>query len=109
MHLYKVKRKFKFRDIIASVLLFVVIIGVALFLLNNTDEPADKNGEDLVRKAVTKAAITCYTIEGRYPESLQYMVDNYGLYYNNEKYFVDYNIIGDNVSPQILVATITAR
>ena len=45
----------------------------------------------------------CYAIEGSYPESLQYLKDNYGLTYDEEKYFIDYQVLGSNILPDVTI------
>ena len=47
--------------------------------------------------------VHCYAIEGSYPESLQYLKDNYGLTYDEEKYFIDYQVLGSNILPDVTI------
>ena len=50
-----------------------------------------------------RAAVTCYTIEGRYPPSLTYIYDNYGVKADTKYYFVTYDIVGDNIMPTVAI------
>lgn len=45
----------------------------------------------------------CYTIEGAYPESLDYLKEHYGLVYDEDLFFVDYRVSGSNILPDITV------
>jgi len=45
----------------------------------------------------------CYTVEGAYPESLDYLKDNYGLTYDEDVFYVDYRVIGSNILPDITI------
>ena len=37
------------------------------------------------------------------PEMIQYLVDNYGLTYDEEQYFIDYQYIGSNLRPDVTI------
>ena len=45
----------------------------------------------------------CYAVEGAYPESLDYLKENYGLTYDENLFFVDYHIDGSNIFPDITI------
>ena len=45
----------------------------------------------------------CYSVEGAYPESLDYLRDNYGLYYDEDMFFVDYRVSGSIILPDITI------
>ena len=59
--------------------------------------------KELIYEAVSRSAVTCYTLEGRYPAELQYLIDNYGLVVDSDKYVVSYNSVADNLRPEIFV------
>lgn len=59
--------------------------------------------EDTLKKAITRASVQCYAIEGRYPPSVEYLEQNYGIQINREKYHVFYDGFASNVMPQITV------
>ena len=44
-----------------------------------------------------------YTLEGRYPETLQELKDTCGIQYDTALFFVDYQIAGANILPDITV------
>lgn len=103
MHLYEKKKKRGFHGIFRSVVLFAAMILLVVFLLSQTDGTARSRGEQVVKQAVTKAAVTCYALEGSYPEDLQYLIDNYGLVVNTDRYMVSYEPSGANLMPSIIV------
>lgn len=86
-----------------SVFLFVIIvaafvIGVSMFSSSSVcDERA------ILERALNRDIVHCYAIEGFYPPSLEYMQDNYGLIYDEEKYLVDYEFIGSNIMPNVVI------
>ena len=59
--------------------------------------------ERLVLDAVRSAALTCYAVEGAYPQSLEALKHGYGLAYNEDAYIVVYDAFASNVMPDIQV------
>ena len=53
--------------------------------------------------AVRARALQCYVIEGAYPESLEYLVENYGLAVNTDDYRIVYIPYAENLPPEIKV------
>ena len=56
-----------------------------------------------VRQAVLRSAVECYTLEGAYPESLEYLEKHYGLTVNKKEYIVTYEVFADNQLPTVQV------
>ena len=53
----------------------------------------------LLEDAITRALVTCYAVEGRYPSSLSYLEENYGVDVDEETYAVFFTSFADNVLP----------
>ena len=53
--------------------------------------------------AVRRAALTCYAVEGVYPQSLEELERGYGLAYNKDAYIVSYDAFASNIMPNIQV------
>ena len=49
------------------------------------------------------AALTCYAVEGAYPQSLEELERGYGLAYNKDAYIVSYDAFASNIMPNIQV------
>ena len=90
---------------IAAVLIFVFLIVAFVLLINNITNKSDGRELKIIKEAVKNAALTCYVVEGTYPEDVQYLRDNYNLSYNQEKYFVSFREkpFASNVLPDIIV------
>ncbi|MDR1615553.1 MAG: hypothetical protein LBR98_00815 [Syntrophomonadaceae bacterium] len=58
-----------------------------------------------IEKAIKKAAIQCYALEGSYPNQVNYLEDHYGISYDHDRYFVHYRYDGSNLLPEIRVLT----
>lgn len=75
----------------------LMIFGISNFLHENRDN-------DLVEitEAIDNALITSYALEGAYPSDI-YELSNYGIIFNNEYYNYDYDFIGYNIKPTVIV------
>lgn len=56
-----------------------------------------------LRAAIQRSALQCYVVEGAYPASLDYLVENYGLQINEKEFYVSYDIFASNVPPAVKV------
>ena len=77
----------------------------ALFLLAK-DEGLDQQiltQLNVLDQAIRRATIQCYAIEGRYPPSVEYLEEHYGLSIDREKYYVFYDGWASNIMPDITV------
>ena len=88
----------------AAILLFVALIAGFVLLVNNITNRGNGREMEIVRDAVKNAALTCYAVEGMYPDDLQYLRDHYNLSYNEEKFVVFYEPFASNLMPSIKVA-----
>lgn len=83
----------------------VFLCAVCLFLFASVrmEETTKREQTELLRDAINQAVVSCYAIEGRYPESLDYLIENYGIRVDTEKYAVSYEIFADNIRPGVRV------
>ncbi|MBO7386382.1 MAG: hypothetical protein J6U15_01110 [Lachnospiraceae bacterium] len=87
--------------LIGFILLFIVFIkGIA----SVSETTIDKQKESLTT-ALNRSITQCYAVEGTYPPSLEYIENHYGLTYDHDKFFVDYQVYGANMYPTVTVLT----
>ena len=55
------------------------------------------------KKAIERAAVLCYALEGFYPPQLEHLEEKYGLIVDRDKFFVSYRTFGSNIRPEISV------
>ena len=85
-------------------LLCIVLVLAAAVLLANRIGAAQGTAEtDIVRDAVKNAALTCYAVEGAYPDSVDYLREHYRLAYDEERYLITYDAFASNMIPDIWV------
>lgn len=58
---------------------------------------------EILQNAVTSAMRTCYAIEGKYPDNIDYLIDNYGLRYNESRFHIYYDQFASNVMPDVRI------
>lgn len=86
-----------------SIVFFVVVIGVFIVGITMISARNERDERQVLESALNKDIIHCYAIEGYYPPSLKYIEDHYGLIYDEEKYLVDYEPIGNNIMPNVTI------
>lgn len=84
-------------------LFFALLLAAVLFGLRNAGEALDAHGQRLAEEAVRRAAVSCYALEGAYPENYAYLREHYGLQINEELYGVGYTVFASNLMPDISV------
>ena len=89
---------------IASIAIFIVLILSFVLLINGITTKNNGRELQIVRDAVKNASLTCYAVEGVYPDDLEYLREHYHLSYNEEKYHVFYEPLASNLMPSIKVA-----
>ena len=86
-----------------SVVLFVVVLSIMIAGLGNTSISVQRQGQRTAEEAIRRAAVSCYALEGAYPESYEYLKEKYGVKINERLYVVDYNVFASNIMPDITV------
>lgn len=92
----------KRRDVAILAVFAAVVLVFCMAVEQLTSSSSDAELR-LVRDAVKNAALTCYAVEGAYPENLEYLRTHYDLGYNEERYIIYYDAFASNVLPDIRV------
>ena len=95
------------KEIVVVLLMAALLVGVWQ-LVSGVESAHDGAETKFVYDAVHNAALTCYAVEGAYPDSLQYLRDHYGLAYDESRYLVTYDAFASNLLPEIFVVEVEA-
>ena len=95
------------KEIAIIVLMAVLIVGV-WSLITRVDSAQSEAETQFVIDAIHNAALTCYAVEGAYPQSVEYLRENYGLAYDQNRYRVTYDAFASNQIPEIYVTEVSA-
>lgn len=86
-----------------SVCLFLFIIFLFVQGISSLSTSTRERQKESLENAIMRNITYCYTVEGAYPESLSYLKENYGLTYDEDLFFVDYQITGSNILPDVTI------
>ena len=102
MHLYRRKSRLSLW-LSGFAAVFALTVGLFWFVSVRMEETAGTEGAGLLQDAISRAVVSCYAIEGRYPANMDYLVENYGIRVDTERYAVSYEVFADNIRPQVRV------
>ena len=103
MHLFSTKKE---KTIITSylpLLIMLIVLSAFVFFANSVSNTNTAREKEILQNAIERSITQCYALEGTYPGSLNYLEENYGLFYNKDRFFVDYQYIGGNLRPDITI------
>lgn len=86
-------------------LLTVVILIAVIIGLRRTESSGRDEALRVLEEGIQRAVVQCYVVEGRYPDSIAYIEERYGVYIDKSRYVVHYKVIASNVMPEITVLT----
>lgn len=90
-------------ELLPPVAFFGLVIGLFGWGLAGVDAATEAEKLRAAEQSVSRAAVQCYAVEGRYPPDIAYLARRYGLTVDEERYIVHYSRIADNLMPEILV------
>lgn len=82
----------------------LVLLALLLALVWRPSPELRGETEYAIEQAIERSALQCFTVEGVYPESLDYLTEHYGLRVNTKDYYVVYEVFADNLPPTVRVA-----
>lgn len=99
-------KRFSIRRALTYIIPIVLFCAMLLWFLTavrNADSSTKQRELSAVKTTVENGVTMCYAIEGVYPESVDYLAENYGLIYDKDKYIVYYDRFADNIRPTVSV------
>lgn len=91
------------RNLLVSAAVFAAVILIFWSCVSSVSQRTEEEEMLTLETAVARQITYCYAAEGAYPPSLAYLKENYGLTYNEDKYFVDYQPMGTNIMPDVTI------
>lgn len=85
---------------------FLILIALFASMLGQAGQRADSEQATLLENAIRNAAVSNYATEGRYPDTLDKIVQQYGVVIDEQRFHVRYDIFADNIMPDITVTLI---
>ncbi len=88
---------------IAAILLFAAVLCWFIIAVNTAESASDAQRLEALRSSVQNSITLCYSIEGAYPEDIDYLTEHYGLRYDEAKYVIHYDCFAANIRPNVTV------
>ena len=82
---------------------FVLVIAFFIIAVSRFSGNRVANQKEILTDAINRDVVHCYSIEGFYPPSLEYIEEHYGLTYDRDLFIVDYEPIASNLMPNITI------
>lgn len=86
-----------------AILSFCVIFIFIYFSFQSIQKSTENNRQDSLDKALKRGILECYALEGQYPKSLDYLVKNYHIIYNEDEFDIKYEIFASNIMPNVTI------
>lgn len=99
---YAKKKRFSITAYL-PVLLMILVLGCFVAFSNSFSQTNLTYEKEILYNALERSITQCYALEGTYPNNLAYLEENYGLTYNKEHFYVDYQYIGGNLRPDVTI------
>lgn len=80
-----------------------LLLAVFFLSLSSIQSSTLEKQQESLETALERDITHCYAVEGFYPPSLSYLEEHYGLTYDKDLFFVDYQPIGSNMRPDVTV------
>ena len=72
------------------VLAFLILFVLFIQGISSVSESTLSKQQESLETALERSISQCYAVEGSYPPSLEYLKQHYGLLYDEDNFFVDY-------------------
>ena len=103
LHIQVQKEKRCLSGYMLSILIFLAVLFFFHFGVRAMESKSEEESLASLRNAIQRACVQCYAIEGRYPPSVEYLEEHYGIVIDRDRYHVFYDGWASNVMPDITV------
>lgn len=101
------KRRFEYGRLWLSLLIFAGVVVLAVALIGGFGTRVDAEQASRLEDSLRRAAVTCYAVEGRYPATLEYLLEHYGVVVDEDLFQVRYDVLAPNMMPMIQVVELS--
>lgn len=96
-------KKYKLSPFLASLVCFLLAAVLILGFLGELREDGIRRQRQALEDALGKSLLLCYSLEGRYPDTLEELLEKYPLAYDRDRFVIDYRLQGGNILPDITI------
>lgn len=106
MQAFRLQKKTRKYAMLFPVVSFLIVFFIICHAIFSMKQDTLDYQRERIEKNIYQATIECFVLEGRYPSSLSYIEEEYGFTYDEDRFFVDYRAIAENIMPDITVIAI---
>lgn len=96
-------KKFRYTALSASLSGFLLAMVLILGAARSLEADALRRQREALEEALGKSLLLCYSLEGRYPATLEELLEKCPLAYDRERFVIDYRLQGGNLLPDITI------
>ena len=86
-----------------SIVFFAAVIAAFIVAVSTFSGNNAANQKEILTEALNRDIVHCYSVEGMYPPSLEYIEEHYGLNYDHARFIIDYQSVGSNLMPNVTI------
>lgn len=85
--------------------LVVILLGICFMtgFAQNFSKKNDSLSKEILENALNRDITQCYALEGHYPPDITYIEENYGLTYDKDMFYIDYQYVASNLRPNVTI------
>jgi hypothetical protein len=91
------------RTAVLPVLFTLSVMALIVSGLNQTESSSSAESLRILEDSIRRAVVVSYAVEGRYPGSIEYIEERFGIHIDRTRYVVHYDIFASNLMPTIAV------
>lgn len=104
------KKKINIRlALILPVITFLPVFILFVYGIGSVSDTSERKEKESLEETLNRDIIHCYAVEGVYPPSLDFIEKNYGLNYDTDRLFVDYQPVASNIYPDVTVVQLRRK
>lgn len=96
-------KKFKFSALAASAVCFLLAMVLLFGAFQGLREDGIRQQKLALEEALCKDLLLYYSLEGRYPATVEELLEKYPLAYDRSRFVIDYRLQGGNILPDITI------
>ena len=96
-------KKFRSSRYTVSLVCFLLAMALLFGAVRGLREDAVRQQRQALEEAISKSLLLCYSLEGRYPDTVEELTEKYRLVYDRDRFVIDYRLQGGNLLPDITI------
>lgn len=100
---FNLKKENKAKTTYLPIVLLLLVLTFFVLFTDSFSQANLEHEKTILQDALQRSITQCYALEGSYPYQLSYLEEHYGLTYNKEHFYIDYQYIGGNLRPDVTI------